>query len=144
MGPQPKFNFVPERQLVVGTANSEAYRVSLYAYEKMDKQGRPFFVNILLWPKEVVDIYDLKDKYVRFYGDREKKVIGWSIVEKAEDFAEMKDLKIMRASSQGVVKLAIKRLLDSLGVEIKEHRKNLQVKTYESPLNSHKIYYVKL
>lgn len=141
LGAIPKFNFVPEKQLIKNIEGS--YEVSLYVKDikRSGKDELEKFV-LLCFSKTTTNIYDLDGKFIRFYADKEKKTIGWSILEKAEGLAQLEGVRQIKASSQGI-RLGIAKLIKVIGVKV-ESRKKIEVKKYESSLQSHPIYYITL
>lgn len=145
MGPQPKFNFVPEKQLLRST--DPTYRVTIYSKNKIDKKtGEKSLVNNLVFTKEVVNVYELGGKFIRFYADKEKRTIGWSILgeHEAGPLEEIEGTKKVKVNSAGIALFGIGRLLKSVNITLTDNRKGLIVSTYRSSLHSHPIYYIKL
>ncbi len=143
IGAPPKFNFVPEKQLLQSI--DPTYKVTIYAKKMIDKDtGEVSFTNNLIFTKPVVDVFELKDKFIRFYADKEKKTVGWSILEKAEGLIELEGVRQIKVNAKGIVLFGIGKLLKSVNLTLKENRKNLIVKTYKSSLQSHDIYYITL
>jgi hypothetical protein len=129
---KPKFNFIPERQL-----NKEVVDTTFTV--TLTKQRNLFF------KKSDVLMYDLEGKYMRMFVDTEKKVIGWAIIGGSTDLEILKDCRVLKINpTSGAIIVGAGRLLKALGVtEVKDNRK-LSVKTYVSPLQKDKIYYVEL
>lgn len=129
----PKFNFIPERQLNKDVESGGAFSVTVTKH------------NTLLFSKTDVGIYELEGKYVRLFADTEKKTLGWAIVEGKTGLEELNDARLMKVNpTSGIILLGIGRLLKAMGIlEVTENMK-LPVKTYVSPLQKDKIYYVEL
>lgn len=126
-----KFNFVPERQ--VGKQSNANYRVSIYPN------------HCLIFPAEVVRVYELDGKFARFYADLEKKVIGWSILEGETSLENLSDArKLSKNKQSGAIAVSLKKLLSSLDIKIDPSFKRLDVSSYSSPLNAHEIHYINL
>lgn len=127
----PKFNFTPERQL--GKEKKETtFRVSVY------KSGQ------MVFGSDVVHIYDLDGKFIKIYGDPEKKVIGWSVFEKQSGVEGLDELRQLKLSVNGNIVVSVSKLLKNMGVELDESIKNLEVKRYESSLYPDPIFYIEI
>jgi hypothetical protein len=127
---KPKFNFIPERQLKKPAAES-AFKVNIYV------------TGTLVFTKDVVEIYDLDQKFVRMYGDATKKVIGWSVIQ-GGNIEEMDDLRQLKKNVNGMITVSIKKLLESIGWAPEGTTSGLEVKKYKSPLHAEDIFYVEL
>ena len=145
MGAIPKFNFIPEKQLLSNHDSSSLYKATIYAKpikEKGSEKIDSYSCN-LIFTKDTVLSHDLKDKMIRFYGDREKKTLGWSILKTSEGFSNLEGIKQITLNSGNIATFGISRLLKAIGVEIKENRRDIPVLVYKTPLQSHPVYYIK-
>lgn len=127
----PKFNFIPER-LLKEPAKDSTYRVSIYS------QGT------LVFPKDVVSIYELDGKYIRFYVDKEKRTVGWTLFENYEPSDNLEDARQLKANPNGPIVVGIKKLLTLMGVDYTEGFKGLEVGTYKTSLIENQVYYITL
>lgn len=128
----PKFNFVPERQLGEVEANSP-FRVSIY------KAGT------LVFPTDAVDIYELDTKFIRLFADKEKRSIGWSILEGGTNLEELNDARKLVKTANGNIIVSIRKLLNKIGIEdFEDGWKNLNVSIYKSSLHTNDIYHVEI
>lgn len=123
-----KYNFIPEHQLKE-KRETFSYTVSIFAG------------GALSFPNEVVRIYELDGKYVTFYVDKEKKLLGWSIVEGNVELESLKKVRQLRKTVNGNVVISVRKLLKELGVDSKSYL-SLTVNTYTSTLHASPIYYV--
>ncbi len=134
---QPKFAFVPERQLGGDPqATAGGYRVSI------KKNG------VIYFPTDVVKTYELEGKYIKFFADVQKKAIGWTVVEGDQKggFSDLTGVRVMKRASpkSGQVVLAVGKMLKSMGVEKGVEFPNLQVRTYKDSLIEGDVWYVTL
>lgn len=143
MGAIPKFNFVPEKQLLRNGTSDSQYRVTIYSKPAKGKDDKIVYNTNLIFTKFIVDVYDLKNKFIRFYGDRENKTLGWSVLEKAEGITELEGVKQFNLNSADICTFGISKLLKAINVEIKDNRRDIPVLLYKSNLQSHPIYYIK-
>lgn len=125
----PKFNFVPEGQLVPKHGATE-YTVSLLK----NKQ--------LYFSREVCEIYDLKDNFIKFYADTENKTVGWSIIQGNTNLSSINDSRKMTLTGKGMYKASISKILKALGAEITKTIKDMKVQKYVSTLHENDIYYI--
>lgn len=127
----PKFNFIPATQL--GSArNIGELKVSL------SKKG-------LMWiGKETVNSLGLRDKFIKFYVDIEKKAVAWEIVTKEESLTSLKGIRKITITKAGTCVLSIGTLLKSLKVEDKLPLKGIPVEKYEASYLNKELNYIKL
>lgn len=130
--PAPKFNFVPERQL-----GREVEDKGFIA--SISKKG------ILMFSSSVTHIYELDGKYIKLYGDIEKKIVGWSMIKGNTTLSDVDNARLLRKNIRsGIVLVSIQRLLSSLGIEKGKAFKNLVVKKHIAPMYADEIYYIQL
>lgn len=129
--PLPKFSFVPERQLSLDVPDP-TYKVTI------SKRG------VLVFGKEVLDIYELENKYIRLYADIQKKTIGWSIIEGETNLELLNDARLVKKYTNGCSMIGIGKILRLLSVEKGKIFRDLDVKKYKSPLIGHDIWYIEL
>jgi len=89
-------------------------------------------------------VWDLEGKLLRLYADKEKKSIGWSVLEQKENFANLEGMRLVKVNTNGVAVFGIGKLLKAIGVELKESRKGLEVKTFKGSLYPNPIHYIQL
>jgi hypothetical protein len=99
---------------------------------------------MLLFRKDDIKIYDLANKYVRFFADVEKKAIGWSVCEGKTALENLNDARVVNPNKVGCALFGITKLLKHLGFEKGVVFKDLEVKLYKSPLIENDVWYVKL
>lgn len=126
-----KFNFIPERQLGLPPPE-EKYKVSLY------QNGA------IIFNSSVVNVYELKDKFVRMFADTEKKLIGWQVIEGDTDLDALKDARQLKVSVNGNIVVSVVKLLKSMNYELNGSLKGLEVKKFKSTLTNNTIWYVEL
>ncbi len=143
LGAPAKFNFIPEKQLLKSV--DPTYKVTIYVKVIVDKETEEIeYANNLIFSKSVINIYDLEHKYIKFFGDREKKTVGWSIIKSSSNLKGIEGIRQIKVNKNGVAVFGIARLLKSIGINLKEKKKDLLVKTYVSPLETHPIHYITL
>jgi len=130
--PTPKFSFVPERQVGGNGSTGHSYTVSLYANGS------------IIFPSEVVRVYELDGKYLRLYADVQKKSIGWSVIEDETSLEALNEARQIRKMKGGNAVVSVVKLLKHLGIPKGTKIMNLPVNVYKSPLNSSDIYYIEL
>lgn len=129
----PTFNFVPQRQLKVADNTPVTYRVSITSNY------------CLYFGKDVVDQEGIGGKYISFFADQEKKVLGWKIIEGDTTFLELNDAKEMKMNVNGAIIISIKKLLSLAGIKNDVPIKNIPVSVYKSAyLGDNKVYYIDL
>ncbi len=127
----PKFNFLEEK-LLTPENNGFAYRVTL------------FKTNILYFPKDVIQVYELAGKKLKLYGDKEKHAIAWKVVEGNTSLDDLNTARTITVGPEGSATLSIKKLLTKIGVVVDKTRPNIEVRTYDSDTFSEKLYYITL
>ncbi len=126
----PKFNFVPERHLAE-------------TYKPID----PFFTcsiytnGQMVLNSDYVSVYELDKKFVRLYLDKEKRTIGWKIIEGDTNIEELSDARQITVV-KGMVKISITPILHLLGWEKGASFKQLPIKEYKTLEN--KIDYIEV
>lgn len=134
--PLPKFNFIPEHQLKSEFSSYSPQRVSIYV------NGNN--INLAFSP-DTCKIYDLNGKHIKLWSDPGKNVIGWSILENVTTtLEELNGARQLKVSSNNVAVVGIKKLLQAAGIKVTKSQKNLEVKTFKSPLYAQDIYYVEI
>lgn len=137
----PKFNFVPEKQ-VENKNETGGYYVSI------TKSG------FLYFPKEVIHVYDLAGKYIKLFVDREKKALGWRVVDETTTPEVLNDCRVINSKNNGSAIFSIGKLLSSMGVDsVKVGTKisyigmpmsNVPVEKYRAGYLEGDIYYISL
>lgn len=136
--PAPKLNFIPERNLKNEYNEYTPATVSLQ-YNNTSKS-----VN-LMFMLETIKTYDLNKKYIRLYGDRANRTIGWSIVSGDTDLDTLNDCRYLeQLASTGYIQTGITKLLKSLGITLTRSLSKLPVKKYHNVLQTYAIYYVEI
>ena len=131
MSREEKFSFIPENQ--IHPINSGySYTITLM------KNGSLYF------PKEVLHIYDLEGRFIKFYADKEKKSIGWKLFDKETELEGLKKIRKIKKNSLGSYTPMIKKLLDYIGYEVKSTVSKIEVKTYKSSYFEGEIFYIQL
>ncbi len=128
----PKFNFVSERLLNEPKADN-AFRVSIY------KTGT------LIFTGEVLEIYDLENKFIRLFVDREKRSIAWQVLPDNASLEELNDARKVVKTTNGNAVISVKKLLTAIGIQkadMGKGFKNLEVRTYKTALQAGDLYYV--
>lgn len=127
----PKFNFVPERQLTEAQAKQEAFKCTI------SESG------VLFLRGDYVKAYEMNGKTARLFVDTEKKVIGWSLIEGNTTLEDLNDGRPLKQNSTGMISISIRKIIQKLG-RAGEQFKDLEIKVYKSPLHSGEIHYVEL
>lgn len=131
MAKESTFTFISETLLTRKSSDPE-FRVSI------NSSGMLYF------PREVVSVYDLKDKYFKFYADIQKKAIGWTYFENGQfdDMKKLKKLFIHPKNGAGLV--SVKKLLSAIGLkQLNGSFSDLPVKKYkEQGLLNEEYHYV--
>ena len=129
--PQPKFNFIPEKQL--GSTAEATFNVTL------TKSGNLYFspFNVL--------IYEMDGSFIKLYGDTEKKAIAWKLIKGTTTLPELDKSRKIKAAGKGkFAVVSVRRILSKLGIEQLKEAKTYEVNTYESSLLEDKLYYIQL
>jgi len=130
--PRPsKFNFTP-------VMNQAHCAKTNKAFVTISNKGN------IIFNRACIEQYNLANKYIRFYTDVEKKVLGWQIVTTVHDFKEIKDKKYrqIKQTTWHTSTLSIKNILQQVGIEGKAFYK-LKINEYVDTIYN-KIYYVTL
>lgn len=118
MAREATFTFIPETLLNRKSSDPE-FRVSITR------------TGMLYFPREVIDVYDLKSKHFKFYADLEKKAIAWTYFDQGQ-LPDMKKLKKLFMLPSKAGQISIKKLLSSLGFkELRGSISNVPVKRYK-------------
>jgi hypothetical protein len=143
--PAPKFNFVPERQLVNNTIGSYTpASVTLQVCTVKQLNGKQSTAYSMRFSKDTIHIYDLNGKLIRLYGDEKKRSIGWSIIDEKLTLPELDGCRKLTATSAGVITLSIGKLLHSMNVNLSKTIPKLEVKKHIDPQMSHEIFYIEI
>lgn len=130
--PRPsKFNFTP----VINQAHCS--KISKAFITINDKSS-------IIFNRACIEQYGLANKYIRFYTDADKKVLGWQIVTTVNDFKEIKNKKYrqIKTNTWHTSTLSIRSIIQYMGVEGKSFYK-LKIQEYLDTIYN-KIYYVTL
>lgn len=128
--PTPKFSFVPERQ--IGEDEKVGYNVNIYGN------------GAIIFNGQVVDVYELNNKYIKVFSDLEKKAIGWTIIKNDTNLEELNNARVLKKTKNGNIILSVTKILKKLGWEKGMKFTNLPVKLYKSPLETDDIWYIQL
>lgn len=134
MAREPKFTFISEDTIGrKSSADSISYRVSLKVYEKLDSTGKQEAKHVqIIFPGEVIRIYDLEGKHMKFYVDVAKKAIAWRVIEGNTSLDDLNKARVCKIQKNGIWAVSILKMVNAAGLEIKEGRKHIPVKTYDS------------
>jgi hypothetical protein len=136
---KPKFNFVPERQLTEEFSEYSPARVTILV---TNYNGQ---TNVTMrFSADTIKIYDLSDKLIRLYGDKQNRTIGWSILEDQMALPDLDGAHKLKLYGNGVIQLGVAKLLKSMGIRLTKTLSNLEVKKYTSPLHANEIYYIEI
>ena len=128
---QPKFNFVPERQLEENRHKSSFFTASIGPKE------------MIFFNKEYCNVYELDNKFVRFYANISKRTIAWKIIEGKTDLKdELSDSRKLKANKVGMIMSSITKILSSVGWQKGDKYLKLPIQVYNSLDGEY--YYVKL
>jgi len=142
--PLPKFNFIPESQLHDEYHAYTPAKVSIIKSIATVKDRKHSIFN-LRFASETVKLYDLEDKFIKFYIDKEKRVLGWTLIEGDTTLTDLSHAhKLKKNQKSGSVIIGIGKLLKAAGLNIQESLKGLEVKKPKTPLMSHEIFYVEI
>lgn len=148
---EPKFNFISED--VVGKTRSGdgngSYVVSLtktVVGKQANNPDQPIYQYQVYFPKEVLWLYDLTGKRLKFYLDSAKKAIAWRIIEGNTTLDELKTGRIIKPWKSGGWSASVTGLIKSGDIKIETSRRSIPVKTYSTPeyLNGTKLFYIEL
>lgn len=70
--------------------------------------------NLILFSKSTVTELNLSGKFIKFFYEPVKKVIGWQIRESLSQ-GEMKNWRLVKTTKQGTYPCSIKKLLEAFG-----------------------------
>jgi hypothetical protein len=126
---QPKFNFVPERQLKESVSSRGFFHASI------TKQGA------LCFGREYQKVYELDNKYARIFLDREKRTLGWKIIEGDTNLDELSDCRKLTPNGTGnMIKVGVSKLLRNLSYEKGDSYKTLPIEIYK--MKEGEIHYI--
>ena len=127
----PKFNFTP-------VVNQTHCAKTNKAFVTICKTGN------IIFNRACIEQYGLANKYIRFYTDADKKVLGWQIITTVNDFKEIKDKKYrqIKTNAWHTSTLSILSILQQIGIVDKAFYK-LDIYEYLDTIYN-KIYYVTL
>lgn len=99
-----KFNFIPVYNLEVEEEKGNTVSISV-------KFG------IISFSKNYIRNKKLDGKYVRFYVDKDKKTLGWRVVNEQGNLDVLKGLKRIVPTGKDVIyRLSIKSILNKMGI----------------------------
>ena len=148
MAKEPKFNLTPESEINKKSKYSGSeYRVSLIVSSMLQKgktERTPTYA--LHFPHDVIYVYDLQNKKVKFYCDREKKCIFWRIMDEMTPLEKFNDARLVKASKSGVWVVSVQKMINAMELDIKQSRLKIPVKKYSSPgyLDGADFWYINL
>ena len=118
-------------------------------YARPHKHDNKAFVTIndkgsMIFNKTCIEQYNLANKYICFYTDIAKKIIGWQVVNNAQEFKELanKKYRLIKPTRWHTASLSIRHMLQELNIDRKAFYK-LKINEY-TDLIYNKIYYVTL
>ena len=126
----PKFNFIPETQIGRKNLNHEL-AISI------TKAGNLFFTPL------IIASYDIENKFIKFFADKEKKIIAWKVLNEKEP-KELKGYRQVKKNYASYSIMSIKKLLKYLDIDPKTtNLKQKPIKKYISVLEG-EFYYINL
>jgi hypothetical protein len=132
----PTFTFVPEELLsdIPQEGSDGLYKVTLTSN------------NQLYFNKETLEIYDLKNKFIKMHADKSKKALGWSILEdNIGDVSKLKNIRqLIPDKKYGKGLVSVKKLLIYMGVKTEVTRPKMPVYVYRDQVNKKDVYYIML
>ena len=129
---QPKFNFIPERQLSEGHKDSGFFTASISP------------TGIISFNSEYRNVYELNGKYIALYADKEKRTLGWKIIEGKTELIEMNEAHQLKVNATTSIQLSIIPILRSLGWTKGEKYLKVPIDIYKNKDVEGEIHYVKL
>lgn len=131
----PKFNFISEDLISLPAKENLIYKVSLIRGKQKFKTSNGSIKEIpsysLYFGKEVVNVYDLAGKRLKFYVDPQKKSIGWRILEGNISLEELNTGRVVKPMTSGVWTVSITSLVNYAKIDIPATRSSIPVKTYK-------------
>jgi len=149
MAREAQFNFIPETQLVTieKQKRKEDHTVTVNAK----------FGHISFSPSYIRD-KNLNGVYIKFYADQQKKALAWKILreqnlEKLAGYRKLNLVEVERkylkkdgqgSSKMSICKLTLKRLIDSLRLDLNKKYRSLEIKEYNlNPTMGESFHYIK-
>lgn len=81
----------------------------------------------ILFNNAYIERFNADGKMIKFYLDREKKMLGWSLIEKVEGLENLKKTpgvrRINQCKKSRIAILGIKKMLECLEIEMKDYKK---------------------
>lgn len=134
MAKEAKFDFTPEDLIAKTPANKGVeYRVSLVksvVKGKTEPDGSPSYQYLIYFPRDVIFIYDLKGKRIKFYLDAARKAIAWRIIDEATSISEFSSGREIKPVKSGSWTTTITKLIHHSKIKIDEGRSMIPVRKY--------------
>lgn len=130
--PAPKFNFIPERQITELEEKHNGYWLITFAKAEATIKGRTYNKYTLYFPQDMVHALELEGKYLRFFVDKEKKLIGWRIVTEEGDLSSIRDLRVCKVNKGGGALFSVKEIVDYIGYKYDNGSAKLRVENATS------------
>ncbi len=110
------------------------YRVSLAVAKNTNKKtGKTQIQYNLYFSKDVIHIYDLKGKRLKFYLDADKKAVAWRVMDgQVTTLDDLSTGREVKPFGVGQWQTSITKLVNAAGIEIKEKRSAMPVKSYKT------------
>jgi hypothetical protein len=131
--PAPKFSFVPEHQIEKSNAKKD-----YFFYCSIVSNGQ------LMFCREYIEVYELHEKFIELYIDKDKRTIGWRFIEGNSSFEEISKSRQLKKTPKGIIRVSVSKLLKHLGWQKGESYLRLPIEIYKSQTMVGEIFYVKL
>lgn len=126
---EKKFNFIPERQLDAKIVKERKPGVSI------SKGGQ------MIFNASSLEEYGLVGRFIRMYGDPEKKAIAFHIFDGANGLEDL-HLKKIERNKTGIATLSVGRLLRKIGVKLEKSLRGLPIQKYEDLMDNKTFFYI--
>lgn len=127
----PKFNFVPERLLQKEKMSDGFFCASITS------NGQLFY------NKDYIHVYEIANKFAEFYIDKEKRTIGWRMLEDNIELAQLNQArKFVPQGPKQVIRVSLLKLLREVGWLRGESYLKIPIEIYKR--GSGDIHYVRL
>jgi hypothetical protein len=127
---QPKFNFIPERQLSENHSESGFFTASVGP------------LGAISFNAEYKVVYEIDQKYITFYADTQKRTLGWKIIEGKTELIELNQAR--QIIDKPSLSISIVPLLRTLGWQKEEKHLKLPISVYKNKDVEGEIHYVQL
>ena len=129
---QPKFNFIPERQLSEGHQEGGFFTASISS------------IGAISFNAEYKSVYELDNKYITFYVDTQKRTLGWKIIEGKTELIELNHARQLNATNKPVITVSVIPLLRTLGWSKGEKYLKVPIQIYKNKDVEGEIHYIQL